>query len=175
MMYPFLSAILPVITPAAVPEMSLEEFDELAQEQLSEKDFRKLIAADAPDAGNLLPVYQEMKCFKECLNYRIAAMRAEKLKTNEHFEVPGEIYGEIDFALASAVSASPLEREKIIDAACWRKLDELEISHEMDLIHFCVYRMKLAMLQKYSKRDGDAGCKNFEAALEKLAANFNEP
>lgn len=174
MMYPFLSAILPVLSPASIPEMTLEEFDELAEEQLSPKDFLKLFP-DEENCRGQLPVYEEMKRFRECLNYRIAALRAEKLKISEHFEVPGEIYAEIDFALTSALSAPPQEREKIIDAACWRKLDELEISHEMDLSHIAIYRMKLAMLQKYSGRSEDAGKSNFEAALEKLAANFNEP
>jgi hypothetical protein len=31
------------------------------------------------------------------------------------------------------------------------------------------------MLQKYTGRDKETGRKNFEAALEKLAAAFNEP
>jgi hypothetical protein len=67
--------------------------------------------------------------------------------------MPGELFAEIDFALSSAATASPLEREKLIDAALWRKLDELEICHEMDFEHLCIYRMRLQLLEKYKSRE----------------------
>ena len=77
--------------------------------------------------------------------------------------------------LITAVNASALEREKIVDAICWRKLDDLEICHEMDLEHIAIYRLQLQMLHKYADRDADSGRDNFEDALEKLSSNFNEP
>ena len=173
MMYPFLSAILPVLDPAAVPELTTEEFDLLAREAVGEKLFSRLISGDDPETK--VAVYQDLQHFKVYLDYRIAVIRAEKLRISAEFPEPEEFFGEIDFALAQAVSAAPAEREHLLNAILWRKLDDLEICHEMDFEHLCVYRCKLLLLQKYINRSESAGKSNFEAALEKLAAGFNEP
>ncbi len=175
MQYPFLTAILPTPDPAKEPDLSVAEFDAMLRENLSEKDFEKIVSWDDPEKEDALPIYREMRRFNEYLNYRIALIRAEKLKVSDHFEMPGELYAEIDFALNSTANATALEKEKIVDAACWRKLDELEICHEMDLEHLAVYRLRLQLLEKYAGRNADAGRSNFEAALEKLSGKFNEP
>ena len=175
MIYPFFSAILPVLLPGAIPELSVAEFDVMAQEALSEKAFARLLSMDDPQAAEKIPVCAAMRQFRECLNYRIALIRAERLKVSDRFEVPDELFGEIDFALNSAITASPLEREKLIDAALWRKLDDLETGHGMDFEYLCIYRMRLQILEKYCGRSEEDGRGNFEAALEKLAGKFNEP
>ena len=175
MQYPFLTAILPALSPSSPPPMTPSELDEMLKENLSENSFRKIVSWDDDNTADALPIYKEMHRFLACLNYRIAVIRAEKLNTNDRFEMPDELYGEIDFALSAAVNASALEREKIVDAICWRKLDDLEICHEMDLEHIAIYRLQLQMLHKYADRDADSGRNNFEDALEKLSSNFNEP
>lgn len=173
MIYPFISAILPSLKPALPPEMSLEEFDALVKEELSGKLFDRMLSWE--NGQDALPLYAELRRFQDYLNFRIAQMRAEKLSRSASFAEPDEFYGEIDYALSAAVSATPLERERIVDAAVWRKLDDLETGHEMDFEYLCIYRIRLALLRKYSGRDENSGRENFEAALEKLAANLNEP
>ena len=175
MMYPFLSAILPALNPAQVPDITVAEFDALAEEHLPAKLTVKMRSWDDPSKPAQLPVYTEVRRFMACMNYRIAVIRAEKLKLNADFEVPENLYGEIDYALASAVKASPADREKLLDAALWYKLDDLEIGHEMDFEHLCIYRIRLAVLQKYAVRGSGNAVANFEAALDKLAQKFNEP
>ena len=172
MIYPFITAILPALTPGREPEMSLADFDGLMKEELSAKRFEQLLYRDKGKSG--VKVYDDMNRFQEYLNFRIAQIRAEKLEFPANFPEPDEFYGEVDHALAAAVTASPLERERIVDAACWRKLDDLETGHEMDFEFLCIYRIRLGLLQKYSGRSEEAGRKNFEAALEQLAAAFRE-
>lgn len=173
-MYPFLSAIIPGLDPAVPPELTVAQFDELVKENIGSRRFARMTAWDDPEAELELKLYRDMRRFQEYLNYRIAVIRAEKLKRTDSFEEPEEFYSEIDHALAAALSASPVEREKLLDAVCWRKLDELEICHEMDFEHLCIYRIRLGILQKYTNRDENTGRSNFEAALEQLAAGFNE-
>ncbi|MBE6356711.1 MAG: hypothetical protein E7058_06320 [Lentisphaerae bacterium] len=173
MMYPYLSAILPELDPEKVPELTVDEFDLLAQDALGEKLSARLLSGDDPETK--VAVYRELQHFKAYLDYRIAVIRAEKLRINATFPEPDEFFGEVDYALAQAVSATPSDREHLLDAILWRKLDDLEICHEMDFEHLCVYRCKLSLLQKYINRSESAGRNNFEAALEKLAAGFNEP
>lgn len=175
MIYPFLCAILPALDPALPPAITVAEFDAMVREELPQKLCKRMLEWDRPEIVPALPVYNEMRRFQQYLNYRIALLRAEKLQVNPAFEEPPEFYGEIDYALNIAVSASPVEREKLVDAACWRKLDDLEVGHDMDFEFLCIYRIRLSLLQKYSDRDRENGRENFEAALEKLAATFNEP
>ena len=101
-------------------------------------------------------------------------MRSERLKRSDRFTPPDEFFGEVDFAIPILAAAEPVEREKLLDALIFQKLDELEIFHEMDLTALCIYRLKLGILQKYAKWNEINGKNNFEAALEKLAADFNE-
>ncbi|MBO5668441.1 MAG: DUF2764 family protein [Lentisphaeria bacterium] len=175
MMYPFLSAILPVLEPGTIPEMTLAEFDALLAGELSGRLFDRLTAWDDPERRMGVPLYARMQQFIDCMEYRIASIRAERLKFSSSFEEPGEFYGEIDHALNHMLSSGALEREKLLDLLLWRKLDELEIGHELDFEHLCIYRIRLSLLQKYAQRDESAGRNNFESALEKLAAGFNEP
>lgn len=172
MIYPFICATLPYLTPAQIPEMSLAEFDGLMKEELSERLFERMLYWDNGKSG--VKIYDDLRRFQEYLRFRIAQIRAEKLDRQAKFTEPDEFFGEVDHALTPALSATPLEREKIVDAACWRKLDDLETGHDLDFEYLCIYRLRLQMLQKYADRSESAGRENFEAALEKLSEQFNE-
>ena len=172
MIYPFICATLPALTPEQIPEMSVAEFDEMMQKELSDRLCKRMLYWDSGKSG--VKIYDDLRRFQEYLRFRIAQMRAEKLNRQVTFTEPDEFYGEVDFALAPTVSATPIEREKIVDAACWRKLDDLEIGHDLDFEYLCIYRLRLQMLQKYAVRNESAGRENFEAALEKLSERFNE-
>ena len=172
MIYPFICATLPALTPEQIPEMSVKEFDEVMEKELSAGLYKRMLYWDSGKSG--VKIYDDLRRFQEYLRFRIAQMRAEKLNRQATFTEPDEFYGEVDFALAPTASATPIEREKIVDAACWRKLDDLEIGHDLDFEYLCIYRLRLQMLQKYAVRNESAGRENFEAALEKLSERFNE-
>lgn len=174
MIYPFLTAVLPILDAGKAPEITVEQYDGMLKDELPEKLFDIMVSWD--DAENVPPLreYVQMRRFCAYLNYRIALLRAGELNRSERFEEPEEFFSEADFAVANAVSMSPLDREAAVDAAMWHKLDDLEIGHEMDFEHLCIYRIRLCILCKYARRDEENGRKNFEAALEKLAADFNE-
>ena len=167
MIYPFLTASLPELHPGKAPAMTLEEFDALAAEHLDSAAVAKL--------DGKLPFHRELARFGEYVAYRSAVIRANRLNRSGNFPVPEEFYGEVDFAANSLAVAAPADRELQLDALIWRKLDDLELGHEMDLTHLGIYRMRLQMLQKYARRDEKTALLNFENALEKLSADFNEP
>lgn len=164
MIYPFFVAILPELNPGKVPEITLEQFDELAVAQMGEKIASQL--------DGKLPFHAEIARFEAYLAYKTAMVRASRLNLNCRFAEPEEFYGEIDFALSALSTAAPAEREVMLDALIWNKLDDLEVGHEMDKSRLGIYRMKVAMLQKYASRDEKQGLENFESALEKLSADY---
>ena len=165
MIYPFLTAVLPTLTPRSVPELTLEQFDELAKEQLRPGDFARMTAGT-------MECHREMAKFREYLAYRTAQVRADRLGVEGNFPEPEEFQSEVDGVLGQLSAANPLEREGLVDAAEWRKLDDLETGHEMDAEHIAIYRMRLATLQKYAGRDESAAREHFEKALEKLSAAY---
>lgn len=164
MIYPFFSAILPELTPGKAPALTLAEFDELAVENMGKKA-AALLTDD-------LPFHRELDRFKDYLVYKTALIRAGRLELNCRFAEPDEFFGEVDYALSALAAAAPAEREVMFDAVIWQKLDDLETGHEMDIVHIAIYRMKLAMLQKYAARDEKKALENFENALEKLSADY---
>ena len=166
MIYPFLTASLPDLTPGKAPEITLEEFDALTAEHLG---------SAAAKLDGKLPFHREVARFSDYVAYRSAVIRANRLNRSGNFTPPEEFYGEVDFAAGFLATATPADRELRLDALLWQKLDELEIGHDMDLTHLGIYRMRLEMLQKYARRDEKTALQNFEAALEKLSADFNEP
>ena len=165
MIYPFLTASLPTLTPLSVPELTLEQFDELAKDELRPRDFARM-------TGGTMACHREMAKFREYLAYRVAQVRADRLGVDADFPVPEEFPSEVDSVLGQLSAANPLEREGLADAAVWRKLDDLETGHEMDAEHIAIYRMRLETLQKYAGRDEPAARENFEKALEQLSAAY---
>ena len=57
MIYPFLTAILPVLDPASPPELTVAEFDDLAREELPASRFEKMISWDEQMVSYPVPVY----------------------------------------------------------------------------------------------------------------------
>ncbi len=165
MIYPFLTAALPTRPPRSVPELTLEQFDELAKDALRPRDFARM-------TGGTMACHREMAKFREYLAYRVAQVRADRLGVDADFPVPEEFPSEVDSVLGQLSAANPLEREGLADAAVWRKLDDLETGHEMDAEHIAIYRMRLETLQKYAGRDEPAARENFEKALEQLSAAY---
>ena len=175
MIYPFFCASLPTLLPGVPPELSVEDFDASAQEYLSAADFAALMSIDSKNPAEYsVEIYRKLREFQDYLKWKIALLRSERLKRSDRFTPPDEFFGEVDFAIPILAAAEPVEREKLLDALIFQKLDELEIFHEMDLTALCIYRLKLGILQKYAKWNEINGKNNFEAALEKLAADFNE-
>ena len=169
MNYCFFAAALPTITPGALPPFSVAEFDAMAQEELSASDFAKMISWD--DAGNkkIPAVYQEMRRFDAFLSWRIAQLRAERAGVAQEFTEPDENYSEIDFVMPSAASSTvPAEREEMIDMLRWKKMDELEVCHDFDVTHFCIYRLRLLAMEKFLHRAANDGRTVFGQLVDKL-------
>ena len=165
MIYPFLTAILPELKPGTAPGLTPAQFDELAAEHVAPRKLKRIVTG-------ALPLHRQMRRFDDCLAYRIARIRAERLNAEAKFEEPEELFAAVDWAMGAMSSAAPEEREALFDAARWRELDDLETGHEMDLEHLAVYRMRLELLQKYAGRDAETARRNFEAAVDKLSADY---
>ena len=59
---------------------------------------------------------------------------------------------------------NPLEREKLLDLARWRKLEELEQGHLFDFDSLGAYRCKLLIAEKWQKRASGIPSENLDRA-----------
>ena len=170
MIYGFFIAALPRLFPDQAPEITLAEFDRIAAEELSTKAFRRLTSWDDPESADYPEVYRLMRRFDGYLAWRIALYRADRLGTAADFTVPPEFYGEVDFAMPAAINAkNAAERENAVDKLRWQKIDDLEATHELDFTFLCCYRLRLLMLEKFSRRAQNDGGRIFEESVNKIA------
>ncbi len=176
-MYYYLVSSLPDLAFGKTAPMSVAEFDALCAGQLTPADFAELgrgtlVVSREPGSGAALPgVYRRYTLFEQYLRTRIAEKRtAHDDDHGRKLPVPEQFFTEVDAALTPAgVQSDPLEREKAVDRIRWRHLDELEAGHDFDLDKLCVYRLKLAILDKYRNRETEAGRKNFNAAVDRIS------
>lgn len=176
MFYGFFCATLPELVCGVPPELSLEEFDTLAKDELSPKRFAMLCSMDGSDDEQELPeIYRKMRKFDRFLQLRIAEKRAEKLGRVTELPLPEEYHTDVDFALPGAASADdPRERERLVDKIRWMKIDDLESCHNQDFTTLCAYRMRLQMLEKYRKRSSSDGNTVFEETVSRLASPIDK-
>ena len=175
MFYGFFYATLPTLNCGVPAEISLEEFDRLARNEMTEQKFARLCSWDDRENLSPVPVYREMREFDNFLNLRIAEARQEKLGTFFTLPPVDEYHSEVDFSLpGAAASDDPSERERMVDLIRWRKIDDLEAGHELDFTALCCYRMRLASLEKYRKRNSGDGNSIFSAAVDKLSESISD-
>ncbi|MBR7106783.1 MAG: DUF2764 family protein [Lentisphaeria bacterium] len=171
MFYGFFCATLPELVCGTPAEISLKEFDDMVQKELSAKRFAQLVSMDGDEEKDMPEIYRELRKFDHFLKLRIAEKRAEKLNCETELPTPEEIHTEVDFALPAAANADdPRERELLVDKIRWMKIDDLEGCHNLDFTTLCAYRLRLDMLEKYRKRSTGDGNKVFEDTVARLAS-----
>ncbi len=179
-MYYFLKASLPGLMFGKEPGLSMEEFDTRCAEELSAERMaclRKvaLPVPRPPETGVFNSrLMTEFAVREQYLRTRIAERRSSHANLCK-LPDPAEYFPEIDHAVAIAASADePLEREKIIDRLRWQIIDELDCGDEFGFEALCAYRLKLAILEKYSKLESGKGKENFNGAVDRISAMANE-
>lgn len=109
-----------------------------------------------------------------CLRNRIIRLRkpAFHADATTFQKAEKDYFSEIDKLVQEAFSISdPLNREKSIDSARWKKLDDLESGHVFDFEKLVVYRLKLLLLEKWAAKKTDQGKKNFEGIISSFSVN----
>lgn len=175
-MYYFFSASLPSLSFGRDPGLSVADFDGLAADQMPPEKLAELksgtlaVNREPGSAAGLPRIYADYTRFEQYLRTRIAERRAGRDEDHAVKLPDPELYfGEVDAALAPAAAApDPLEREKLIDRIRWRMLDDLEAGHEFDFDGLCVYRLRLAILNKYRGRSAERGRSSFNAAVDRI-------
>jgi len=65
-------------------------------------------------------------------------------------------------------AGNPFEVARELDRMRWRQLDEFSSLHPFDIDGLCVYKLKLAILERWQPRTAESGKAGFDACIEKI-------
>lgn len=178
----FLAASLPTLLFGKPSQITLAEFDAMAEEYLSAEKFAALTSFSFPvpekDPENCRDchrIFAAARRFERTLRTRIAKIRSERLERGVRVADPEEFFTEIEYILNAAMSCDdPVEREMLIDRVRWDFLEDMSVGHMIDFEALCIYRLKLQILAPYAGRTPEEGTPRFEMALESILSAAKE-
>ena len=137
-------------------------------------------AQDAPDAieefigkfpkGSLA---HEYLVFETALRHSAMKIRAAKLGAAFAAPKPGHTFfdPEADRMVRAAFAApNPVERERILDAARWNKLDELEVRNRtrFNFDTICAYSIRIQIAEKWAARSGGNSAEGLDRTVSSV-------
>ena len=173
-----LIASLPALRLFEEPGISSEEFMECCASRFRGPELELLQALSLVPSGTQTELVR--RCPEKSLPRRYAAwecalrnslagLRASKWKHGEpgpSRRLDGGYEADADLCAKQAAAASdPLERERILDQARWRKLEELERAFSRHMFSFdavCAYRLKLRIAEKWTMRKAAGAVENLD-------------
>lgn len=161
--YTYLISSLPALEFQAAPPFSFSEFLEICRPHIPERDFNLL--KNCPFG----PALSKWREFDAALRNELVKIRAARKKIDpakylrqEGFAGPGITHA----AINASRNPSPLEAEKILDAARWRFLEELSGGHYFDLHSLIIYAHKLLLLERWKKINSAGHLEQLEKILQ---------
>ncbi len=176
--YFYLGASLPSLKRDEASPLSVEAFLELCSKWVDPARLELLSKLGAvPSAEGAIPKAcastHEFLAWERALRSRLARQRAGKLGRTE---LPSEdsaasdaYFVEFERLVQEVYAApNPLERERLLDAARWRKLEDLELGHIFDFDNLCIYKLRLMLREKWSARQVQKGSANLDRAVDSI-------
>lgn len=171
-LYYFISS-LPALKWGVNPPMTVEEFLFASKPYLSSKEYSELARISLlPQSGfessRSADRWNDMEKF---LRKRLALSRAKNKGVNPEHRFPTEkgYYSDYDKVVQTAISAeNPFEKEKILDLARWKALENLFALHLFDFEALIAYKLKLELLVKYVPIDKHKAKENFTEIIKNI-------
>jgi hypothetical protein len=123
---------------------------------------------ECPSVPSALLQWNDWEC---ALRNGIVHFRArEKQRSPEKYiAYQKNVYSGLDSLVQNSFSSSsPLEKEKILDQARWKKLEELSSLHQFNFEFILIYKLKLLILEKWNLLDKTIGESKFMEIQKRL-------
>ncbi len=173
-MYYYLCASLPMLKFGEPPFLDLAGLTESCRSQLSAADFAVFSRTELEPTPVELPpasLAARYRDWETALRNRLVRRRAQQLGlTAEKFlrEEP-ECFPDLELVIQNlGAQENPLERERTLNLARWRQLEQLSALHDFDLDAVLAYKLKLELLTRTVRRKNTAGLAAFEALAGKI-------
>ena len=174
----YFAGSLPMLLFGEKPPVSVEVFDDDAARLTDERTaamLKKAVLYD-PQAEGLPSSVQKFYEWEGFLRNSWLDFRKKSRSDAGDFKRENNaFYSDVAPALAQAANCTDLmEAEKIIDRLRWQIIEELDCGDEFGFESLCAYRLKLAILAKYSALDADRGKENFNNSVDRISTMANE-
>ena len=163
-----LIASLPLLKWDDAPSITMEGLSGSTDLYLSAGQSAMFQALNLSPGGSLAAHYL---AWETAFRNSIAKLRAARLNLDSaaYLHADGAYESDADRAVREAFAAeNPLEREKMLDAARWRKLEELELGNLFNFNVLCAYKLKLELLLKWKARNAELSQKNLDLAAAEV-------
>ena len=196
-LYVSLVASLPLVKMTEAPQMSYAKFISDCTGQIDAKHLELLKklspvpglppgekpAANSADDPGALEAFiaefpkkslaREYLLFESALRHSAMKLRAAKLGPEFAAPKPGYTMfdSEADRAVRTAFSApNPVERERILDAARWTKLDELEAKNltRFNFDTLCAYSIRIQIAEKWAARNAGNSAEGLDRTVSSV-------
>ena len=154
----YLISSLPMLQFGARPPFSFEQFLEICQDKIPNKEIEIIRSAKSVTSGDSCcmkqPVLEQWCFFDLALRNELVKIRAgrKKIEASKYLRQDGFSQPWIfHIAMAAHRSVNILEGEKVLDLARWNMLDELCAGHFFDLDFLIAYSLKLLILERWDK------------------------
>jgi len=146
----YLMCSLPSLSFGQSPPIAMEEFREMARNQLSARQFKVLEKISIQDMNGKAGKHR-IKSVKEMLDgLQADLIKIRKARAARQQPKP-------DHLPASALEENPLDRELQIMRWQWEKLDAITVGKAFTLSDVVVYKMKLELLFRTMSFDAEKG------------------
>ena len=113
--------------------------------------------------------------FETALRHSAMKIRAAKLGASFAAPKPGHVFfdPEADRMVRAAFAApNPVERERILDAARWDKLDELEVKNRtrFNFDTVCAYSIRIQIAEKWAARSAGNSAEGLDRTVSSVLA-----
>lgn len=174
--YHYFVSSLPLLRLFEEPSWTGEEFLAECARNLDRDDMALLNATlPVPEFDDEIPAgtmsFAWMN-FEIQLRNRIALQVAgQRRSAGEYLRDSKQCYPEVERAVTEAwTHANPLEREKILDLYRWRFLSDQEATRPFGAFGVvCMYKIKLALVEKWNRRRREDGKENLSGILKESA------
>ncbi|KJR42792.1 hypothetical protein MCHI_001327 [Candidatus Magnetoovum chiemensis] len=162
MQYYYVVSSLPSLYVDKKPEISIERFLNLCNEQLKEHD-RLIIESvsiyrEKATNSTLLSLSKWYE-WETSLRYELAMLRAKNIGVEIRAPQSNILRSSHISKTAAAAfnEPSPLQAEAMLNKARWDYLDELEKGHYFDITKLVIYYIRLLILKRLSLFDAEKG------------------
>jgi hypothetical protein len=163
--YYYLLSSLPMLREGEEPPLSSADFlyrcaDWLTPEEQAELAALALVPPSNPPDVPPDPAIAAWHDWETDFRNRIALAReaaAERDPAADQRPV-GPCFPSSDRTVQEAFAApDPRERERLLDRARWRRLEDLEVSWSFGFDRLCIYKLKLLLAEPWLSREATAG------------------
>ncbi len=170
----YLIASLPALRWGSAPPMTVKAFIGLCAENLSAAErqiLEGLSLCPEGEAHETSTVAGKWSDWETFLRNRLAAARAKARGAAGERRPRGEkgFYSDAERTAQGAFSsANPIEKERMLDLARWKALEDFAAAHQFDFDVLAAYKLKLELLWRHAAMDKTAGWENFRNLGEKI-------